>query len=143
MTSDTASLPRRRTASVLNTGLWVAQGLIFLSFVAFGSMKLLMPIDRLAAMWVWPGQVPAWFLHGLGLLDILGGIGVLLPALTRIRPRLTTVAAICCTLLQICAITFHVSRGEAAVTPLNFVLLALCAFIAWGRGTKVKIEPRA
>ncbi|MDX7950858.1 DoxX family protein [Lichenihabitans sp. Uapishka_5] len=142
MTLHVASPSSHLPGRGLTISLWIAQGLICLAFVAFGGMKLFLPIDRLAAMWVWPGQVPPWFLHGMGVLDVAGGIGVLLPALTRIQPRLTVVAAICCTVLQMAAITFHVSRDEAFVTPLNFVLLALCAFIAWGRGTKVRIAAR-
>jgi hypothetical protein len=126
----------------LRIGLWTAQAIVFALFSLFGSMKLFMPVDRLAAMWVWPGQVPTWFLHLTGVLDIAGGIGVLLPAITRIQPRLTVFAALGCTLLQIAAIMFHLSRGEAAVVPLNAVLLALSAFILWGRGKQAPIAPR-
>jgi len=126
----------------LNIGLWIAQVLIFLGFVMIGGLKLFLPVEQLAAMWVWPGQVPAPFLRFMGLVDAAGGIGVLLPALTRIQPRLTVLAALCCVILQICAITFHVLRGEAAVTPLNFIFLALCIFILWGRARKVPIMPR-
>ena len=105
-------------------------------------MKLFMPVDSLAAMWVWPGQLPAWFLRLMGLIDLAGGLGVLLPALTRIQPRLTVLAALGCVLLQISAIVFHVSRGETFVTPLNFVLLGLSMFILWGRGWKAPIGAR-
>ena len=101
-----------------------------------------MPVDKLAGMWVWPGQVPTWFLHLTGILDVAGGIGVLLPAVTRVRPRLTVLAALGCTLLQIAAIIFHLSRGEAAVVPLNAVLLALSVFILWGRWRQAPIAPR-
>jgi uncharacterized membrane protein YphA (DoxX/SURF4 family) len=110
--------------STPSAGLWLAQSLIFASFVTFGCMKMFMPVSQLAAMWVWPGQLPVPFLRFMGLVDAAGGIGVLLPALTRIQPRLTVLAALGCTVLQICAIIFHVSRGEASVTPLNFILLS-------------------
>lgn len=114
--------------------------MIFVSFVVFGCMKLFMPVDQLATMWVWPGQLPVPFLRFMGLVDAAGGVGVLLPALTRIQPRLTVLAALGCTVLQIAAIIFHVSRGEAFVTPLNFILLALSAFILWGRARKVPLS---
>lgn len=126
----------------LRIGLWTAQVIICILFVLFGYMKLFMPVEVLAAMWIWPGQVPAWFLRLMGLVDAAGGIGVLLPALTRIRPRLTVLAALGCCLLQIAAIIFHLSRGEAAAVPLNVVLLALCLFILWGRAKKAPIAPR-
>lgn len=131
-----------RPGKALQIGLWAAQVLICVLFVLFGYMKMFMPVETLAGMWVWPGQVPAWFLRLMGAVDAAGGIGVLLPALTRIQPRLTVWAALGCTLLQICAIVFHLSRGEAAAVPLNIVLLALSAFILWGRGKKAPITPR-
>ena len=125
----------------LKIGLWTAQVIVFVLFTLFGGMKLLMPVDKLAEMWVWPGQVPTWFLHLTGILDVAGGIGVLLPAITRVQPRLAVLAALGCTLLQIAAIIFHLSRGEAAVVPLNAVLLALSVFILWGRGKQAPIAP--
>jgi uncharacterized membrane protein YphA (DoxX/SURF4 family) len=126
----------------LRIGLWTAQIIVFVLFTLFGSMKLLMPVDKLAEMWIWPCQVHSWFLHLTGILDVVGGIGVLLPAVTRIQPRLAVLAALGCSLLQIAAIIFHLSRGEAAVVPLNIVLLALSVFILWGRGRPAPIAPR-
>ncbi|WP_375779376.1 DoxX family protein [Bradyrhizobium sp. ma5] len=128
--------------ALLKIGLWAAQIIVFVLFILFGSMKLFMPVDKLAAMWVWPGQVPIWFLHLTGILDVAGGIGVLLPATMRIQPRLTVYAALGCTLLQIVAIIFHFSRGEAAAVPLNIVLLALSVFILRERSKYAPIAPR-
>jgi hypothetical protein len=82
------------------------------------------------------------FLHLTGILDIAGGIGVPLPAVTRIQPRLTVLAARVCTLLQTAAIIFHLSRGEAAAVPLNFVLLAPSMFILRERARRAPIAPR-
>ncbi len=68
------------------------------------------------------------------MLEILGAIGVTLPWLTRIQPRLTVAASLCFVMLQVLAIGFHASRGETATTiPLNLVLLGLAAFVFWGR----------
>ena len=142
MTTTSTAESRAAAGAPLKLGLWTAQIIVFALFTLFGSMKLLMPVDKLAAMWIWPGQVPTWFLHLTGLLDVAGGTGVLLPALSRIQPRLTVLAALGCTLLQIAAILFHLSRGEAAAVPLNFVLLALSVFILWGRGRRAPIAPR-
>jgi len=71
-----------------------------------------------------------------------GGIGILLPSLTRIQPRLTLLAALGCAALQVCAVVFHVSRGEAANTPFNSVLVGLSLFVFWGRRSKAPIAPR-
>ena len=138
----TSSASQRPAGGALNIALWISQGFIFVAFVTFGVMKLFMPVKTLAAMWIWPGQVPLWFLHLMGILDAAGGIGVFLPALTRIAPRLTVIAALCCVLLQIAAIIFHASRGEFVALPINIVLLALVSFIFWGR-RKIPILPRA
>jgi hypothetical protein len=127
----------------LQIGLWSAQVLSFALFTSSGGMKLLMPVEQLAAMWHWPGQVPLWFLYFTAVVDVAGGVGVLLPALTRIQPRLTVLAALGCTVLQILAISFHLFRGEVHALPLNFVMLSLSIVILWGRGKKAPILARA
>jgi DoxX-like family len=71
-----------------------------------------------------------------------GGLGLILPSLTRILPRLTVVAALCCVVLQILAPGFHSFRGEFGVLPLNALLLSLLVFIFWGRSKKAPIAPR-
>jgi hypothetical protein len=59
------------------------------------------------------------------------------------KPGLTLLAALGCAALQVCAIIFHVSRGEAANTPFNFLLVALSIFVYWGRRSKAPILSRA
>jgi uncharacterized membrane protein YphA (DoxX/SURF4 family) len=141
MSTTATGLPAPR-GKLLLIGLWSAQVLLFIAFTLFGCMKFFMPVDQLAAMWVWPDDVPAWFLRLMGIIDFAGGVGVLLPALTRIQPRLTVLAALGCVLLQIAAMIFHLSRGEAPALPLNVILLALSAFILWGRRKRAPIMPR-
>lgn len=126
----------------LRIGLWIAQALIFFVFTSAGLVKLLTPIPQLATMMPWTGEYSEAFVRVIGLIDLAGGIGILLPAATRILPRLTVLAALGCAALQVVAIGFHVSRGEAAVTPFNLVLLALAVFVWWGRGSKAPIQPR-
>jgi hypothetical protein len=89
------------------------------------------------------GQVSPSFLYTTAVFDTLGGLGVVLPSVTRIRPRLTVLAALGCVALQTCAIVFHFSRGEAANTPFNFVLVVLALFVAWGRRSRAPIPPRS
>lgn len=122
--------------------LWVVQILLFLVFTGTGLWKLFTPIPQLAAMIPWAGEVPAPFLHATAVLDLLGGIGILLPAVTRIAPALTVLAALGCAALQVGAIVFHLSRGEAADTPFNVLLAALALFVAWGRRSKAPIAAR-
>ena len=116
--------------------------LIFGIFCDAGLMKLLMPVAAIAKIWPWTGQVPVHFLRFLGGIELAGAIGILLPALTRILPQLTVLAALGCAVLQVLAIGFHISRGEIAETPFNFFLLALCVFVLWGRYRKAPVLPR-
>lgn len=117
----------------LRAALWIVQGLLFLTFVGGAAWKLLTPREALAAMIPWAGEVPPAFLRLTALVDLAGGVGVLIPALTRIKPGLTVAAAVGCALLQASAIGFHLWRGEAASTPFNVLLLVLSVFLAWGR----------
>lgn len=126
----------------LNIALWLAQVLIALGFCWGGWMKLTTPIPELALMWPWTGDLPAAAVMLLGVIDIAGGLGVLLPALTRIMPQLTVLAALGGVLLQISAALFHASRGEMSEIVVNMIFLSLCAFIAWGRWKLVPILAR-
>jgi hypothetical protein len=129
-------------SKVLGASLWIVQGLLALTFVGTGIWKVATPIPTLAAAMPWMGQVSPGFLYFTAVCDALGGIGVLLPSLTRIKPGLTVLAALGCVVLQASAIVFHVSRGEGANTPFNFLLVALSLFVAWGRRSKAPISPR-
>jgi hypothetical protein len=129
-------------SKVLNICLWAAQGLLAVTFAGTAIWKALTPIAHLAEMIPWAGQVSPGLLYTTAVFDLLGGLGVLLPSLTRLMPRLTVVAALGCVALQAAAILFHFSRGEVANTPFNFLLIALALFVAWGRHTKAAIAPR-
>jgi len=126
----------------LRVALWTAQILLAAAFCMSGFMKLATPIAELGAMMPWAGQAPVGFVRFIGLVDLAGGIGILLPALTRIQPRLTVLAALGCVVLQVLAFGFHAYRGEFSVLPVNLILLALSAFVLWGRGKKAPVAPR-
>jgi hypothetical protein len=138
----TSTPPSTPPAKGLNVTLWTVQTLLALTFVGTAIWKLATPIAALAAMIPWAGQVSPALLYTTALFDLLGGLGVLLPSLTRIAPRLTVLAALGCVALQASAIVFHLSRDEAGSTPFNFLLVALSLFVAWGRARKVPIAPR-
>ena len=141
----TASTERDTTqqpSKGLHIALWIIQGLLALTFVGTGLWKLATPVPELAAMMPWMGQVSPGMLSATAIADILGGLGILLPSVTRIKPGLTVLAALGCAALMVCAIIFHLSRGEAANTPFNILLVALSLVVAWGRGSKAPIAPR-
>lgn len=138
----TTSLPARTSSKGLRIGLWSAQALLALVYVPAGAMKLFSPVAQVAAQIPWAGDVPEAFLRLIGVVDLSAGLGLLLPALTRIAPRLTVWAAIGSIALQVCAMSFHISRGEYPVVPMNLTIIAFSAFVAWGRTRRAPIVPR-
>ena len=126
-------MSNKQPSRAINIALWIAQILLAASMVWAASMKLFSPIDKLSAMWPWTAQVPVWLVKFTGVIDMLGAAGLILPALLRIKPVLTPIAAICIIVLMVCASVFHISSGEASVIGVNIVFAVLAAFIAWGR----------
>jgi len=140
-----ASTPPRTSppGAAFRTTLWTTQAALAAIFVGGGIWKLVTPIEDAAATFPWAGEVPSVVFLGTAVLDVLGGLGVLLPSLTRIRPGLTVLAALGCGALQVGAVVFHVSRGEGGDVGINVVLLAVAAFIAWGRRSRAPIAARS
>lgn len=126
----------------LHITLWIVQVLLGAMFIMAGGMKSFQPIPELAKMLPWAAAVPSALVRFIGLSELLGGLGLLLPSLLRIKPQLTPLAASGLALVQVLAAFFHVSRGETSVIGTNFVLLLLAVFIAWGRTKKVSIYPK-
>ncbi len=127
---------------VIHISLWVAQVLLGSMFIMFGAMKALQPIDHLSPMMPWVNDAPSALVRFIGISEVLGGIGLLLPALLRIKPILTPFAALGLALIQVLAAIFHISRGETSLIGMNFVLLSIALFIVWGRMKKAPIEPK-
>ena len=125
-------------------GIWVAQVALAILYLMAGGMKLVQPIDALVGMGMaYAGALPEAFIRFVAFMEILGAIGLLLPAATRILPWLTPLAAVGLSFVQLSAIVLHAMRGETAMTlPVNLVLLALSLFILWGRWQKAPIAVR-
>lgn len=124
-----------KQSKTIHISLWVAQILLAL-FLIMGTVLKFQPVEKTAAMMPWVGQVPSLVVRLLGVVDLLGAAGLVLPLLLRIQPQLTAWAAVGAIALMVCAIIFHVSRGEAAVIGFNILCVILAAFIAWGRFKK-------
>jgi putative oxidoreductase len=105
-------------------------------------MKTTRPIAELAQMMIWPGALPPALVRVIGVAELAGAIGLVLPALTRIKPRLTPLAGAGLLTIMVLASIFHSTRGEFSVIPMNATLGALAAFVAWGRATRAPIAPR-
>ena len=131
-----------KPSNVLHIILWVVQILLAACLIWAAFTKWFSPPEKLAAMWPWTAQISPTLVKLTGLVDLLCGLGLVLPALFRIRPQLTPVAALGVVLLMICASVFHVSRGEASLIGFNIVIAALAAFVAWGRMMKARISAK-
>ncbi|HEX2535367.1 MAG TPA: DoxX family protein [Chitinophagaceae bacterium] len=125
-----------------NRVLWVAQSILALMFLAAGTMKLTLPMEKLAEILPWAAQMPEAAVRLIGLSEFSGAIGLVLPSFFRIRPKLTPIAAVGLALMQLFALLFHISRGETPVIGMNVVLFIIAVFIAWGRFQKAPISPK-
>ena len=131
------------TFKPLNIALWAAQILLALAFGFFGFTKATGDLAVLSQMMTWIPSVPGAFVRFIGVVEILGAIGMILPSLTRIKPMLTPLAASGFATIQVLAIALHAVRGETAFTiGLNIPLLALALFVMWGRARKLPIAAR-
>ena len=112
-----------------NVTLWVIQGLLAALFLFAGSMKLILPIEAMAG----PVALPGWFLRFSGVAEVTGAIGLILPWLTRIHPRLTPFAAGGLVVIMSGATVITVMGGPAATAAVPFVVGMLAATVAYGR----------
>jgi uncharacterized membrane protein YphA (DoxX/SURF4 family) len=139
MTTSASLAESARAHRGLNTALWVAQVLLAAAFVMAGSMKMMTPSADLAQQMP---DLPVALIRFIGIAEIAGAIGLILPAATRIGPALTPLAAIGLAVIMLLAGAFHLSRGELSSLPVVFALGGLALFVAWGRSRKVPILAR-
>jgi uncharacterized membrane protein YphA (DoxX/SURF4 family) len=118
----------------MNIALWIIQVLLALLFLFAGGMKLVIPPDVLMSMGS-PNQIPlpGLLLRFIGVCEVLGALGLILPGLLRVRPRLTPLAAAGLVIIMIGAtvLTFAADGVGPALPP--FVVGILAAFVAYGR----------
>jgi hypothetical protein len=121
----------------MNITLWIVQVLwgVFFNITGFGKA-----LCYKSDVWnqtlhqvVWFSAVPQDLFVFIGVCEFLGGIGLILPAMTGVKPKLTPFAAFGLTLVMILAAVFHIVRGEYNFLPTNLVLGGVAAFIAYGR----------
>lgn len=124
----------------LHIGLWVLQGVLGLAFSMAGAMKLFTPIPELAAQMAWVNAFPELFVRFVGLSELAGGVGLVLPSALRIQPWLTPLAAGGLALTMVSAVAVHVWLGEAAMSGPAAVFGVLAAFVAWGRSAAAPIS---
>ena len=125
-----------------NRLLWGMQGFLFLAFGTAGIMKLTMPIDQLTALLSWPGAVPEYLVRAIGAAEVAGAMGVLLPALMRMQPWITSYAAMGLATVMICAVGYHLMLFEGKMLIPSIILGAIAGYVAWGRDKVLPIGPK-
>ena len=117
----------------MNIVLWIVQGLLAAFYLMAGQMKTFQTA-KAKDMLPWAKNRSDGFVRFVGISELLGVVGLILPMLTGILPWLTILAAMGLTLLQLLAIfTEHLPKKEYNVIPMNIVLLALAVFVVVGR----------
>ena len=114
----------------MNIALWIVQALLAALFLFAGSMKFIMPIEEMTKQMP---SMPGWFLRFIGVAEILGGLGLILPGLLRIKPALTPLAAAGLAVIMIGATVIGFMIGPASGALLPFIVGVLAAFVAYGR----------
>jgi hypothetical protein len=110
--------------------LWIVQGLLALFFMlGSGAPKLVLPAETLPM----PIPLPGWFVLFIGVAEVLGGLGLILPELLHIRPGLTPLAAAGLVLVTVGATVYQLAAGQVGSALFAMVVGLLCAFIAYGR----------
>ncbi len=126
----------------VHIALWVAQGLLAAAFGMSGLMKLTKPPEELVqAGMSFVAHYDLGTVRLIGIVELLAAIGLILPSALRILPVLTPLAATGLALVMVLATNYHATHGEPFVPTV--VLLALCAFVAWGRYRMAPIQARA
>jgi putative oxidoreductase len=126
------------TSMRLTVVLWILQAFLALFFaLASGAPKLFLPMDMVPL----PLPLPELFVRAIGVCEVLGALGLILPSVTRVKPGLTPLAAICLTALTICAATYQLLAQQPANAVFALAMGAVAAFVAYGRWRLAPIQP--
>jgi hypothetical protein len=115
----------------MKVAYWIVAALLALLYLYSGGIKVVRSKDQLRPMMGWIDTVPLRLVRTIGVLEVLGAWGLVLPPLTGLAPGLALAAAIGLVLIQVGAISLHLSRGEAKMIGLNIALLALAGVAIW------------
>jgi uncharacterized membrane protein YphA (DoxX/SURF4 family) len=118
----------------MNLALWIIAIVLAVAFTGSGLMKLVVPKDKLVtAGQGWAQDYSQTNIRLIGFVEIVGAVGLVLPAAVHIAPILVPLAAVGLALVMVGAIVVHARRKEPMNIAVNVVLIALAVFVAWGR----------
>ena len=118
---------------------WICQAVAGAMFIMAGVMKSTQPKEKLAPKMPWVNDYSAGSVKMVGISELLGGIGLIVPWATGILPILTPVAAAALGLIMILAAIYHFRRNEMKAVVFNIVLFLILALVVYGRGMAVSV----
>ena len=120
----------------MNIALWIVTGLLATAYFFGGGLKLIMTKEKIAAHGAsaeWVRDFAPASIKGIGALEVLGALGLILPAVLNIAPWLVPLAATGLALVMVGAATLRLRRRELSLVVVDLIYLALLVFVAWGR----------
>ena len=126
----------------MNIVLWILQFVLGIYFIFTGILHFIVP-PGLPAPMAWMYELSPTLHYISGAAEVLGGLGLILPGLTRIQTRLTSLAALGLVLVMLGAAVWHIQRGEYPNIVMNLILAGLAAFVAYGRWKLSPFKDRA
>jgi uncharacterized membrane protein len=120
--------------------LWIIQGLLSLLFLFAGGMKLVTPVEEMTKQMP---EMPGLFLRFIGVAEVLGGLGLILPGLLRIQTTLTSLAAGCLVIIMIGAVVVTLLTNPPVLALLPLITGLLLIFVAYGRRRLAPIPNRS
>lgn len=134
-------MTEQKKSKALHVGLWIAQGLLAAAFGMAGFMKITMPIEELAKNGMsFVSTYGVGTVRFIGISEVLGALGLILPVALRIKPILTPLAAVGIAIIMVLATNYHVSNKEPFAPTI--ILFILASFVAWGRFKKVPVQSK-
>lgn len=134
-------MTEQKKSKALHIGLWVAQGLLAIAFGMAGFMKITMPVEELAKNGMsFVTNYGIGTVRFIGISEVLGALGLLLPAALRIKPILTPLAAVGIAIIMVLATSYHFTHNEPFAPTI--ILFLLASFVAWGRYKKSPIQAK-
>ena len=125
----------------MNIALWVVQGLLAMAFLMAGGMKMMKSKSEIEEMMAWAKDFSESQIKMIGMIEVLGALGLILPAATGIAPILTPIAAVGLALTMLGALITHLRRKDAMGDTIpSAVLMLLSLFVAYGRFVLVPLH---
>ncbi|MFM7637112.1 MAG: DoxX family protein [Crocinitomicaceae bacterium] len=134
-------MTEQKKSKALHIGLWVSQSLLAAAFGIAGFMKITMPVEELAKNGMsFVSYYGVGTVRFIGISEVLGALGLILPAALRIKPFLTPFAALGIAIIMVLATSYHVTHSEPFIPTI--ILFLLASFVTWGRFKKAPIQAK-